>query len=243
MWRGRLAEAEGRRCSHSRKFSRIASSEPDKLLLISTLNRCSWAHRFAPRWSRPTESGSLVPAITMTKAADPRQRNDCGFVASLSFDATPIGSVLAEPVGTVKKSIATMASRWFRGKLSQRLPGSPRRWMARMYRDTDRCKPTSPNKMIRYRQDSFTVRTKRSAYAFRLGERAGSLIVFTPAPASTSRNSRVKDHDHVSDISCFVGILRLHLSYSPPPGQSTRRPGPDGFRPRERASSIVRLQK
>ena len=35
-------------------------------------------------------------------------------------------------VGTVKKSIATMASRWFRRKASQRFPGSPCRWTARL---------------------------------------------------------------------------------------------------------------
>src|ERR1700687_181459 len=48
-------------------------------------------------------------------------------------------------VGTVQKSIATMASRWFRRKPSQRFAGSPRRWTARRYRDTDRSESTKPS--------------------------------------------------------------------------------------------------
>src|SRR6202158_240843 len=48
-------------------------------------------------------------------------------------------------VGTVQKSIATMASRWFRRKPSQRFSGSPRRWTARRYRDTDRSESTKPS--------------------------------------------------------------------------------------------------
>jgi hypothetical protein len=39
---------------------------------------------------------------------------------------------------------------------------------------------SSPKKMIRFRQDSLMLRTNLSAWAFRFGDRGGSLTVSTP---------------------------------------------------------------
>lgn len=46
----------------------------------------------------PYESGSRLPAITMMKTADSRERNHLRSVAWVVLNGTPIGSILAEPV-------------------------------------------------------------------------------------------------------------------------------------------------
>src|SRR5579859_2086516 len=51
----------------------------------------------------------------------------------------------------------------------------------------------SPNRIIRSKHDSLMVRTKRSAWAFRFGERGGSFTGCTPVVASVSRNSAVNN--------------------------------------------------
>src|SRR5215471_11674702 len=48
-------------------------------------------------------------------------------------------------VGTVKKSRATIASRWLRTKASHLLAGSPRRWIGRKYRATVLSESTKPS--------------------------------------------------------------------------------------------------
>lgn len=48
-------------------------------------------------------------------------------------------------------------------------------------------------RIIRSRQDSLMLRPKRSAYAFRFGDRAGSFTEFTPASVSMLRNSAVNN--------------------------------------------------
>src|SRR5262245_27620404 len=57
-------------------------------------------------------------------------------------------SSLEVTVGTVKKSRATITSRWFWRKVSQRLPGSPRRRRRRRYLATVRSQTAKPSLSI-----------------------------------------------------------------------------------------------
>src|ERR1700682_3973361 len=50
---------------------------------------------------------------------------------------------------------------------------------------------SSPNRIVRSRQDSLMVRTNLSACAFRFGDRGGSFTDFTPTSATMSKNSIV----------------------------------------------------
>jgi hypothetical protein len=49
----------------------------------------------------------------------------------------------------------------------------------------------SPNRISRSKQDSFMLRTKRTAYAFRFGDLGGNFTDWTPAVESIARNSSV----------------------------------------------------
>src|ERR1019366_2548082 len=60
-----------------------------------------------------------------------------------------------------------------------------------MYSDTARRNDACPTKIIRFRHSSLIERTKRSAYAFKLGDRGGSRITFVPLSRTNARNRSV----------------------------------------------------
>jgi hypothetical protein len=66
-------------------------------------------------------------------------------LASPMFDHEEAVESLNVTVGTVKKSNATITSRWFWRKANHRLPGSPRRPIRRRYRATLLSETTKPS--------------------------------------------------------------------------------------------------